>query len=441
MNKRQMNIVEELKQKKHTLDSLAKKYDVSQRTIRNDLNKINDWIYEQKTEPLELQAGGVIRVPESFSQAAVLDSEDDFYTYKLSKEERKRIAATLMINSAGYITLATIAETLYVSRATIISDLNDIKAFIAEGGLQVHSHANKGLRVEGKESDKRLFLFQLSAFESRDKNEKITAVNIEAGSRITIRKIISEQEQVHRMFLSDSSFLKIQKYIGIMLSRNIQGEYVEPQPPVEGDKFLFAQDIMKYIAQYFGIRTTADEIYYLCGLLSSCRFIKKQDFDIASVQIQMLTRQFIHTVSEKLGSSLEDDYEFFESLSNHMESMFSATAAEFPENADLREIIEENSAVQDAVISAVPMLEQYADRTLSFNEIMYITIHVCAALERKKNREIAFHVVISCHAGIGTSQLLMERLKKHFNFQIVDIVSSHEAGYVTPEKADLISVC
>ncbi len=357
----------------------------------------------------------------------------------MSKEERKRIASILLINSPGYITLATIAESVYVSRATIIGDLPEIKAFISEGGLQVHSHANKGLRVEGKESDKRNFLFQLSAFEGREQEGgHITAVNIEAGSKITIRKIISEQEQVHRLFLSDSSFLKIQKYIGIMLSRNLQGEYLEAQPAAEGEKFLFAQDIMKYIAQYFGIRTTMDEISYLCRMLSTCRYIKKQEFDIASVQIQMLTRQFIHRVSERLGNSLENDYEFFESLSNHMESMLASTAAEFPDNQALKEIIEDNEAVQDAVLSEIAEVEQYAGRSFSDNEIMYIAIHVCAALERKKNREVAFHVVISCHAGIGTSQLLMERLKKHFNFQIVDIVSSHEAVTVTPEKADLI---
>lgn len=68
----------------------------------------------------------------------------------------------------------------------------------------------------------------------------------------------------------------------------------------------------------------------------------------------------------------------------------------------------------------------------------YIAVHVCAALERKKNKEIAFHVIVACHAGIGTSQLLLEKLKKHFNFQIVDVISSHEAANLTPERADFV---
>ena len=65
-------------------------------------------------------------------------------------------------------------------------------------------------------------------------------------------------------------------------------------------------------------------------------------------------------------------------------------------------------------------------------------IHVCAAVERKKNREVSFHVIVACHAGIGTSQLLLEKLKQHFRFQIVDIVSAHEASRLKEGQADLI---
>ncbi len=440
MNKRQLEIINDLKKKQYTLDSLAEKHNISKRTIRNDLNKINDLLQENHFEPIILLAGGVIEPPESFEEFSGEEQADDLYNYKLSKEERKRIAATLMINSSGFITLSTIAETLYVSRATIIADLNDIKAYIKEGGLQVNSYPNKGLRVEGKESDKRWFLYQLSAFEPEAAaGEKTSAMtSIEAGSRMIIQKIINEQEQAHHIFLSDSSFLKVQKYIGIMLSRNLQGEYIEPQPPTENDKYVFAQDILKYISQYFEVTSTPDEVAYLSDILSKCRYIKRREFDLDSVKIQMVTRQFIHKISEELETSLENDYVFFESLSNHVESMFKSDASHFPENPVLDEIVSENEKVLDAVKKHIGMLEKDGRRKIEDVEITYIVVHVCAALERKKNSEIAFHVIVACHAGIGTSQLLMERLKKHFNFHIVDIITSHEASSIGPEKADLI---
>jgi galactitol-specific phosphotransferase system IIB component len=47
-------------------------------------------------------------------------------------------------------------------------------------------------------------------------------------------------------------------------------------------------------------------------------------------------------------------------------------------------------------------------------------------------------VIVACHAGIGTSQLLLEKLKQHFRFQIVDVVSAHEASRLKEGQADLI---
>lgn len=52
-------------------------------------------------------------------------------------------------------------------------------------------------------------------------------------------------------------------------------------------------------------------------------------------------------------------------------------------------------------------------------------IHICAALERKKKKEVDFQVLIVCSGGIGTSQLLLAKLKNRFDFHVVDVVSAH----------------
>ena len=157
-----------------------------------------------------------------------------------------------------------------------------------------------------------------------------------------------------------------------------------------------------------------------------------------AVKIQLITRQFIENISEDLGINLNGDYDFFENLTNHLESVLSVESEEYPENELIDEVLENNKAVVEAVKKHLTLLRQYAGRSITETEIGYIAVHVCAALERKKNKEIAFHVIVACHAGVGTSQLLMERLKKHFNFQIVDIISAHDAANVSEDSADFI---
>ena len=169
MNKRTVAIIDDIAKSSQDLSIaiLAEKYDVSQRTIRNDINAINEVLSENGIDFLSLESGGVIRKPERFAEILPMVGMGDFYSYKLSKDERKMIASAMLVNSVGYITLSTIADNLMVSRATIINDLDEIKQLIKDANLEVISHPNKGLRVDGNESDKRWLLFQLSAFQKQ----------------------------------------------------------------------------------------------------------------------------------------------------------------------------------------------------------------------------------------------------------------------------------
>lgn len=52
-----------------------------------------------------------------------------------------------------------------------------------------------------------------------------------AGDQIVIQKIINEQEHAHKSYLDDDSFTRLHHYLGIMIERNLKGEYIEPQMP------------------------------------------------------------------------------------------------------------------------------------------------------------------------------------------------------------------
>lgn len=443
MNKRLVSIIYELSnlEKVISIDYLAKLFKVSSRTIRNDLNTINDILKEHDQPLIELKNGGKIIRSQSFSSILELISAGDYYSYKLSKDERKRIAAALLINSPGYITLSTIADNLFVSRATVINDLEGIKKYIRSGNLEVHSHPNKGLRVEGKESDKRLFLMKIAQYKN-DGNQSDDVVSrhisIQAGNKITIQKIVYEQEHVHKSYLTDDAFDNILLYLGIMVNRNLMGEYIEVRQHFDNSKYHMAQDILRYVSQYCHINTTEDEIQFLSEQLSNEHYMKQKSSKKESIRIQLITRQFIENICEELEMNLNDDYDFFENLANHLESVLTQIPQNYPNSSLIDEVLEDNQEVLEAVSKNLYVIGQYVNRQITKIEIGYIAIHICAAIERKKNKEIAFHVIVACHAGIGTSQLLMEKLKKHFNFQIVDVISSHEAKHIDPSKADFI---
>lgn len=443
MNKRTVSIIHQLIKTKSTITitDLAKKYDVTQRTIRNDMNAINEILSENKIPELTLKNGGEILAAKDFVDIIPLISTGDFYSYKLSKEERKKIASALLVNSTNYITLSEIADYLLVSRATIINDLYDIKQTIKDAHLKVVSRPNKGLFVVGRESSKRRFLMQLikPSLDLENSNRAVEKFILKHQENLPIiQKILNEQEHNHESFLTDDSFKNIKCYLQIMVNRNYNGEYIEVQKIQENSKYKMAQDILRYLAQYCHITSTKDEILFLSERLRIARYIKQKALKKDAVRIQLITRQFIEKISEELELNLNEDYEFFENLANHLESVFAVDSPIYPDNSSIEDVLKQNQDVVSAVKKHCNLIDKYVHRTMKEIELSYIAIHICAAIERKKNKEISFHVIVVCHCGIGTSQLLMERLKNHFNFQIVDIISSHEAKNIAPDKADFL---
>ncbi|WP_077613061.1 BglG family transcription antiterminator [Clostridium sp. Marseille-P2415] len=443
MNQRIVSIINYLTaDRKISLDQLSQYYHVSKRTLRNDINSINLLLIENGLYPISFDRERVIRQSD-FGQLIQLIPGQDLYSYKLSREERSFLAASILVSSSDYITLSMIAEYLYVSRATIIKDLDLIKQILAAADLELISYPNKGLWVQGKESLKRKFILGLIQKEQifLPKDEKGNArFSLQAGNVVTIRKIVTEQEKLHGSHLTEESYQLITDYIRVMIQRNKQGEYMERlgHGPI-GKRYRMAQDILKYISQYCNITSTEDEIFFLGKMLEEVRYLKQKEFtDRNTIKIQLLTRKLIENVSEELDINLSDDYDFYENLSNHLHSMFHNKTSYLPHNNTFRDIVQNNRDVLAAVKKHVRLFLPYIKREIEEIELAYITIHICAAIERKKNKDVAFHVVLACNGGIGTSQLLLARLKKHFNFKVVDIVSSHEAVLITPEQADLI---
>ena len=267
MKKRTREIlIEIIKSEEITISQLAESFDVSERTIRNDLNDINDFLQENDLSMVSIGNKKKIQHEEDIKEAMNLIGDKDFYSYKLSKEERKSMIAMLLIESSEYITLSKIADTLFVSRATIINDLGGVKEYLKSGNLTVISHANKGLRLEGLESDKRFFLLNIITADRNNINlfTRLNKDNVLFKEEMDkIHKIVNEQEHAHESYLTDSSYNKLKNYLTIAVSRIGYGELIENQQDINNSKYAMAQDILKYMSQYLGVMSTVDEVRFL----------------------------------------------------------------------------------------------------------------------------------------------------------------------------------
>ena len=452
MNKRSREILSQLITKTEysqtiSIQDLAEMFKVSSRTIRYDIEQINDYLKENHLQPLNLGKQGVINTQADITKARESLSEEGFYSFKLSREERVCFSAVMMICSDDYITLSEIADQLFVSRSTIIQDLEHIKSFFRERHLYVLSHSNKGLLLEGREIDKRNLLIDMIQSENSifkvepifqhltqclSKNLKIDLEDISM-----IEKIINEAEHIYGRFLTDQSFVQLRNYFQLSLYRLRKAHYVEYGDD-KNSKWDMAKGMIDQIQQFIVKEIPDTEIYYVASVLNRMKYIKKTTSNKEIVKMQVITRNFIEKISKDIHRNLQGDYIFYENLINHLESTFSTLGDRFAINSVVDEVLQRYPEVKQATERNVYVFEEYVGRKLSEEEIAYIVVHICAAIERNKNETVRYSVVLVCNGGIGTSQLLLARLEKFFHLDVIDIIPAHDIENMNMDDVDAV---
>lgn len=115
----------------------------------------------------------------------------------------------------------------------------------------------------------------------------------------------------------------------------------------------------------------------------------------------------------------------YESLVNHLESVFSVIS-EYPGySEEVSQIVMRYPDIMDIARKNLYVLEEYLERSITEDEFIYIVIHICAAIERQKSKPVSYAVLLVCGSGIGTARLLQARLEKYFHMDVLDVISAH----------------
>ena len=436
---------------KYTINDVATLFQVSTRTIRNDVIAINDFLSQFNLSELLIQDGllkisGHINLSELNKIHSDLRVADNLYEYRLTKDERIVFIAAILLSATSFITFEKLANQLYVSRSTIINDIDEVKQMVQKKACVIASYANKGLLIHGKERDKRALLlellftgvsaYQVSSYPYHMMKLLETDFSTSTDDKIIVSEIVTQAEQAYEIKYTDSSFHKLICYLIIMIRRvkkqNLIKDYATMNEPL-----AIANTIMKQVTQRFDIQFIDAELNELSNFMLSLR-ASGQDIEKSRVivDIQMLTRRFIECISEALRIDLTNDFEFFQNLSFHFESFINDAVD--TENPLIIDIMESSPKVLAAVNQHIAIFENYVKRKSNKAEKAYIVVHICAAIERKQNQNSDLTVAIITNVGPGPSQMLQVRLKNAFNFTIQSVVTSREAFNFDFHDVDLI---
>jgi len=449
-----------------SIKNLANQLNVSKRTIRYDLDSIDEFLEDNNFKRLIRKPKIGIKINDEISKSKLIENivyEKGTYSYVLSHSERIKIILCELLQRKDYIIIKELTEILMVSRSTVIKDLKEVKNWLEYRDIEYVSSPNYGLKVEGEEKKIRRATIEILT-ETLDINKTLNVAKrnnkkdvLKCNSYIMtvledidldfIEKCIRKAENQLDIIFSDSAFYGMVVHIGLAIKRIKLGKDIlmpiEELDLVKNTKqFKIASDIAEMIEKHFEIRVPKDEIGYITvHILGGNLFFNDQKEDTRYFELEIIINMVIEKVSISTKQDLFKDSNLFDGLLTHLKpAIYRFRYGLNIENPILDKIKKEYYELFKIVKQGVKPLESYVGEKISDHEIGYLTIHFAGALERIKSKSNSSkNVLFVCATGTATAKLIAAKLAMEFDITIVGFAAKHQLrDFIKNKDIDLI---
>ena len=219
---------------KSTIKELARMLKVSERSIRYELEKIDDYLLENKLGALKRKFGGDI----FFEDYKIYLKKEEFkeQNNSLDVAERREYLTFICIFDEK-INVTRASEILDVSRTTIRNDIREIREELLQNNLELRISQQEGLVLYGEEIDIRKqqlkFLKKYSNLifyakeNMKTKRELIVEEYINCIDISIIKNFINYIQKLLNKIISDEAYEIIAIYLIISVIRIKQGKLLE----------------------------------------------------------------------------------------------------------------------------------------------------------------------------------------------------------------------
>lgn len=465
MDKRSNQILNQLlKEGELELKEASKQYQVSERIIRRKIKELNDELRANGLALIDINSEGVLRLEdrgedlrEQFRQFI---KENNFYTYHLSKNERKTILAMLLLNADEYVTAAWISEYVSTSRNTIISDLNDLKDWFQKNNMNLISQVQKGYVVHASEGDIRSGMLKLLELNLDEEKYGMMGAYHAFGHLLLkeiqyqgcyeqIQRILKEEETRHDCFLSDFSFSVAVYELVILVNRIKKGKTLEHErqkewgSTVQSSKYPLSRAVLDRLGREFSFQVPEAEVENFVFCLRRKSYLKSGTNNVDQLVIPVLIGEVIYRITSRFQINFYLDFALYDLLVDHMKSaIYRMASGEVLENPFRSEIERGYPEVFSVVEECLRPLEDYLEVKVPRDEVSFLVMYIASMLERDKlerMKEQRVPAVLVCAMGRGTVQLMLAKLKQLEDvIHVTDVRSAHELKDMEQIKDQLV---
>lgn len=455
-----LSIVGTEQSKVSSIDELSKHLNVSERTIRYDLDNINYFLKKYNLALIEKSYQGKLTFSLSEEQwkPVIIDNN----LYELSNLEREDFLAIRLFFSHDYVLLNSITDELHVGATTIRRDLDKLKSIYQEQGVTFQNKSRKGIKVIAEDKVMRniqlglvlKYLYNYDRFISNNSYDVFkTKIIVELHRYLDLETLnpckdfIKSIQLEMQNAITDELHSIILSYIIVMVV-NLKSKQTLKHVTDESfinttTEYKIVQKSILSLEKTIGLKINIFEVLALTDVfISSCLFKNGSYYYDNWINISWLTQKLMNEMDKNLSFDIRNDKELFKNLNNHLKPMIYRIKNNIPLTNELSETdtdIPEHEL--ELVENACKVLSDTLKTDIPRSEIIFIYFHFKLSIDKHKPKTDliqAKNVLIVCSHGYGISNLIAQQLKKEFIINIINVIPLHKLNNVELNNLDYI---
>lgn len=445
LNKRQNNIIDILNDygKWTTGKEIAKVLNVSDRTIRSDIESINnyyDCILIQSNKRLGYQLDETLLYKQDIEIKGIIP--------QTSQERCIYIIQELLFKSPE-LNLISLQEQVFVSGYSIDNDIKKIRKMISEYSSLKLVRSKNYIKLEGNETDKRKLYKQLLTEETQGNFMNLNSIaSLWNGfDLLEVKDILEEICDKYNYRIREMTFPMIMIHAGVALERIINHNYINSdvtnQKIEDSKEYQISYEFFTSISKLINIELVNDEVTLFALLLMGKRSsdyrndVLKKDLDL---DVDDLVNAVINEVKEYFDIDFSKDKDLKVGLSMHLQSMLERQKNNVEvTNVYLQEIKRKYPLVFEMAVRSGEALTDISGMKINENELAFLALHLGAAYDRVNSLNRYRAIMIIPHNQM-LSKMCINKLKVRFEerMTIVHSYGFFEETMIKEEEPDLI---
>lgn len=437
----------------HLVSELASELNCSEKTVRNDLVTIAQFV-EKKTDGVLIKKPGLgvyldVKADER-KRLYQAFSSDEHEKVETSEEQRRVEIAYELLMTRDSISIQSLSTNYFINRSVIKKDLEFLKHWLEGFGLALYFRQKIGLVIVGNEMARRKALANLGSLvhDEYSVNQflrkqfsayEVSLVENELKAHQTKHSISYTDEAEENLLLHTLFTIK-----RVKLKQEIKLSAQDLDQIKSTSEFGWARELLKKLEIVFVVHFPEEEIAYLAlhFIGAKRRYIESNPLVEQKSDVERFGRELIERMAELTSFAFDRDETLLEGLRVHLYAALNRIEYGLSvSNPMLQEIKRMYPYLFDLLLQITSNQREKYGVEIPEDEIAYLTLHFEAAVERlNSNRGKKKRAVIVCHLGVGMSQLLRSKLERKFaSLTILDCISRADlSAFLKIEDVDLI---